>query len=273
MPNFFRSDQFVKSTLGPAVPGAQIFVCDQPANVPTGLTAAAPTPTPLSTIYSDPDGLVPITQPIITDGFGHADFYVAPGTYDVSVYLSGTLQKEYPDQSIGLGSQTGALTTGNTVAGSGITITTVSGTTTIAATGGSGVLSSTTTITAAQLKALTGTPITLIAAPGANKMILPIGFACQYVYNTVPFTDCNGAYSYGTFSTTVFDGLGSFSGNPMFTQSNNRVYVGAPALYAQNAQTVFNNLPIKFFNTSGSGDPTVGDGHLVITVTYVIINL
>ena len=116
MPTFFRNDGWVKATNGPAVPGAQIFVCSQPANVPTGLSAVSPNPTPLATIYSDPDGLVPITQPIITDGFGHYDFYVLPGTYDVSVYLSGKLQQEYPDQSIGLGSGT------TYTAGTGITI-------------------------------------------------------------------------------------------------------------------------------------------------------
>lgn len=115
MPTNYRSDGFVKSTLGPAVPGAQVFVCTQPANVPTGLSAVTPTPTPLATVYADPAGLVPITQPILTDGFGHYDFYAAPGTYDVSIYLNGKLQQEYPDQSIGLAS-------GGFTAGQGITI-------------------------------------------------------------------------------------------------------------------------------------------------------
>lgn len=190
MPDFFRSDQFVKSTLGPAVPGAQIFVCDQPANVPTGLTAAAPTPTPLSTIYSDPDGLVPITQPIITDGFGHADFYVAPGTYDVSVYLSSTLQKEYPDQSIGLGSQTGALTTGNTVAGSGITITTVAGTTTIAATGGG---------SGTSLYASNHTGTAYTSAITGNGQIGGGGTATY----TVPAGLYSASYNYGAVATNA----------------------------------------------------------------------
>lgn len=116
-PAFFRRDDFVKSTLGPAVAGAQLFVCTQPANVPTGLSAVTPNPTPLATIYSDVNGLVPITQPIISDGFGHTNFYVAPGTYDVSVYLGGKLQQEYPDQSIGLAGP------GAYSAGSGINIT------------------------------------------------------------------------------------------------------------------------------------------------------
>lgn len=109
MPTYFRNDGFVKSTLGPAVPGAQIYVATQPAN-----DASLP-PSPLANIYSDPDGLVPITQPILTDGFGHYDFYVLPGTYTIVVGLSGQIQQIYPDQSIG--------TAQSVTAGSGITIT------------------------------------------------------------------------------------------------------------------------------------------------------
>lgn len=117
MATLFRSDGWVKTAQGPAVPGAQIFVCTQPANAPTTLVPVGPTP--LVSIYSDPNGLVPITQPIITDGFGHYDFYTLSGIYTVLVYLNGTLQQAYPDQSLG-----GIGTGGNTglVAGSGIAI-------------------------------------------------------------------------------------------------------------------------------------------------------
>jgi hypothetical protein len=95
MPNYFRSDGWVKTAQGPAVPGAQIWVCTQPANVTT-----AP-PSPLALIYSDPNGLVPIQAPIISDGFGHYDFYVLAGLYTVVVALGGTIQQVYPDQSLG----------------------------------------------------------------------------------------------------------------------------------------------------------------------------
>lgn len=93
--NYFRYDTWVKTAQGPAVPGAQVYVCTQPAN-----TAVAP-PSPLALIYADPHGLVPITQPIITDGFGHADFYALAGLYTVVVALGGTIQQVYPDQSLG----------------------------------------------------------------------------------------------------------------------------------------------------------------------------
>lgn len=95
MVNFFRTDGWVKSVSGPAVPGAQIYVCTQPANV-----ASAP-PTPLANIFSDPNGLVPITQPILTDGFGHYDFYAIAATYTIVVAIGGLIQQVYPDQSVG----------------------------------------------------------------------------------------------------------------------------------------------------------------------------
>lgn len=94
MQNLFRTDGWVKTTLGPAVPGTQVFVCTQPAN------STFP-PSPLAAIFSDPGGLAPITQPILTDGFGHYDFYTLPGVYTLVVAFNGLVQQVYPDQSIG----------------------------------------------------------------------------------------------------------------------------------------------------------------------------
>ena len=95
MNNFYRKDGWVKTTLGPAVAGAKIFLCYQPANI-----SSAP-PNPIVSIFSDPEGLAPITQPVITDGFGHYDYYVAPGLYTEIVVFGGKIQQVYPDQSIG----------------------------------------------------------------------------------------------------------------------------------------------------------------------------
>ena len=113
---FFRSDGWVKSALGAAVPGAQIYICaPQPANVDF-----LP-PTPLATIYSDPNGLVPITQPILTDGFGHYDFYTVPGIYTIVVVNAGQVQQVYPDQSVG-NVGTGTSNTSGLIPGANITI-------------------------------------------------------------------------------------------------------------------------------------------------------
>ena len=116
MATYFRSDGWVKSALGAAVPGALIYVCaPQPANV-----AFLP-PTPLAPIFADPNGLVPIAQPILTDGFGHYDFYVGPGLYTVVVVNAGKVQEVYPDQSVG-NVGTGTSNTSGLIPGNNITI-------------------------------------------------------------------------------------------------------------------------------------------------------
>jgi hypothetical protein len=61
-------------------------------------------PSPLATLYADPFGLTPISQPLIADGFGHVDAYVAAGTYTMVVALSNVIQNVYPDQSYGISS-------------------------------------------------------------------------------------------------------------------------------------------------------------------------
>lgn len=106
MNNYYRMDGWVKTTLGPAVPGAQVYVCTQPANVfppitpPKTLPVPWAGPNPQAPIFSDA-GLTPIIQPILTDGFGHYDFYVTPGLYTIVVLFGGKVQQFYVDQSLG----------------------------------------------------------------------------------------------------------------------------------------------------------------------------
>ena len=106
MTNYFRMDGWVKTTTGAAIPGAQIYVCTQPAN------AVVLPPSPLANIFSDVNGLVPITQPILTDGFGHYDFYAQAAAYTIVVGFAGQVQQVYPDQSIGGASGSGGGGTG-----------------------------------------------------------------------------------------------------------------------------------------------------------------
>ena len=94
-----RFDTWIRSTIGPAAAGAQVFLCTQPAVVSTN-------PTPQAQLYSDNAGLVPISQPLVADGFGHVDCYLASGSYTVVVVYSGSLVLSYPDQAIGVGGLT-----------------------------------------------------------------------------------------------------------------------------------------------------------------------
>ncbi len=112
MNNFFRADGWVKLVSGQAVPGAQIYVLKQPANVIPPITPPNTIPIPFIPnpqvqVYSDA-GFTSVSQPIITDGFGHYDFYTLPGLYTVAIYFGGKLQQFYVDQSIGnIGSTSG----------------------------------------------------------------------------------------------------------------------------------------------------------------------
>lgn len=95
MAKFYRNDGWVKNALGQAIAGALVYVCTQPSN-----TAFVP-PDPLASIFSDVNGLVPITN-CTTDGFGHYFFYALSGFYTVVVVNGGNVQQVYPDQLIGL---------------------------------------------------------------------------------------------------------------------------------------------------------------------------
>jgi len=65
---FFRSDGWVKTVLGQAIAGAQIYVCAQPAD-----TSYVP-PLPEVQLYADAGGVTPLSQPVISDGLGTTTF-------------------------------------------------------------------------------------------------------------------------------------------------------------------------------------------------------
>jgi hypothetical protein len=80
MSTFYRSDQWVTDALGNAIAGASVAFCSQPA-----VTSTQP-PSPLIQLYADSAGVTPITNPLSTDGYGHAFAYMAAGTYTVVTY-------------------------------------------------------------------------------------------------------------------------------------------------------------------------------------------
>lgn len=92
-----RDDRYVTDAQGRALAGAQVYWCIQPAS-----TADNP-PSPLATVYTSTSGGTPETQPVLTDGFGHAWAYMDDSLlYTVVVWhpLFGTLPVVLPDQSL-----------------------------------------------------------------------------------------------------------------------------------------------------------------------------
>lgn len=98
-----RYDVTVQDAQGRALSGATVYFCSQPAN-----TTVFP-PTPLATVFSDLSGDA-LAQPVITDGFGHADAYLTQGTLYTVVYTHPLFATPlvYTDQQVGGG-------TGNSV--------------------------------------------------------------------------------------------------------------------------------------------------------------
>ena len=99
-----RDDRYVTDAQGRALAGAQVYWCTQPA------TTSANPPYPLATLYTSTSGGTQLTQPVLTDGFGHAYAYMDDSVlYTVVVWhpLFGTSPVVLPDQSVGGGGTLG----------------------------------------------------------------------------------------------------------------------------------------------------------------------
>ena len=95
-----RDDRVLTDAQGRALAGAQVYWCLQPATAP----AVAP-PSPLAPVFSDLTG-TPATQPIVSDGFGHAWTYLSDAVlYTLVLYhpLFGQNPIVWRDQRIGGG--------------------------------------------------------------------------------------------------------------------------------------------------------------------------
>ena len=117
--SLIRQDFTLLTSLGTAVSGGQVYVCTQPAN-----TGTLP-PSPLASIFSDSAGDNAVTQPLITNGFGQADCYVAPGVYTFVYFSDVTQELVYVDQTV-ISTTQAAVSTGvptGTVNGSNVTFT------------------------------------------------------------------------------------------------------------------------------------------------------
>lgn len=84
MATITRRDDWLQNAMGQALSGGSVYYCSQPAN-----TSSLP-PSPLATVYTDSTGATTVTQPVVTDGFGHAVAYLVEGVYTV-VYVAPTI--------------------------------------------------------------------------------------------------------------------------------------------------------------------------------------
>ena len=92
---FYRFDGVVRNVIGEVIPGALVYVCNQPAT-----TNVIP-PSPLATIYSDSIGTA-LANPAVVDGNGNFFFYAATGLYTLVYYdpNAGVTLGIFPDQTV-----------------------------------------------------------------------------------------------------------------------------------------------------------------------------
>lgn len=95
-----RDDRWLADAQGRALAGADVYYCTQPAD-----TSSIP-PSPLASVYASSSGGTPVTQPLITDGFGHSVAYLDNSALYTVVFvhpLFGSNPVILPDQAVGLG--------------------------------------------------------------------------------------------------------------------------------------------------------------------------
>ncbi len=118
------------------------------------------------------------------------------------------------------------------------------------------------TITSAQILAGNTTPIQLVAAPGANAMVQitsPITF--YLVFGTT-------AYATNTTADIIYNGGSQLSSANAILAAANDVIDIEPVSVPQTTATNVLNRAVEF--QVNTGDPTLGDGELVINFSYRI---
>jgi len=122
------------------------------------------------------------------------------------------------------------------------------------------------TLTSAQLLNSFTAPITLIAAPGAGKIINIVECVFQYNYGTITYIQPNNCFIYTNtinyaqiafgagFLTSVTSKLGKVTFNSSASSS----------AFAANQSIIFG---------TAAANPTTGDGTLDLYLTYTIITL
>jgi hypothetical protein len=136
-------------------------------------------------------------------------------------------------------------------------------------------------ITAAQIKALIATPIQLVAAPGANKIIVPVWTLCWYKRGATSYVNADASASIFLFWGTQNVGE-LMAKSAMVAGWGCRNFIsGIAATDTLLASPAFEDLPglLDLSNTAvnvqnaGGTEYTVGDGTLSIEFIYRIVDL
>lgn len=113
---FARFDGTIENAVGYAIAGVQVYVCTQPVTTSIVAPVTIP-PAPLASLFADPLGATPLSNPVASDGDGNFFFYIAPGVYTFVYFdpFNRIPTQVFPDQAT-------AAAGGGTVTGVGLTM-------------------------------------------------------------------------------------------------------------------------------------------------------
>lgn len=140
--------------------------------------------------------------------------------------------------------------------------------------GGGGPQLATVAVSQADLLALHSSPKILVAAPGANKIIVPMALALHYNFGTTGYTDSNGAFiAFGGETNTNFN-VFSIAGDE-FTKDHSVSTLLPPEPASFPIKNIANanlvNLPLVL--GTYTADMTDGDGTGVVMVYYFVMSI
>lgn len=127
------------------------------------------------------------------------------------------------------------------------------------------------TLTSAQLKALP-TAIALLAAAGAGNMIVVLSLTLQYKFGTVAYTIANSDNAFEAVYHGDTHSLATINATGLVDQTANTV-ASAAGLSPTVAQTVANNKGVDLILAGTGPALTLGDGTVVVTMSYQIVPL
>lgn len=121
------------------------------------------------------------------------------------------------------------------------------------------------TVNSAQLLAINTTPKELIAAQGANKMIVVLGFYIKYIHVTTPYTtDPVVKFFMGGVTAAVTTGVTMASSNDEYSRGD-----GLSSISNNNNDFANQNIILS----TSTSDPTAGDGTVEIVIHYTVMDV
>lgn len=137
--------------------------------------------------------------------------------------------------------------------------------------GDCGVTSATVTLTYTDIQNLSTTPVTLVAAPGANKVVDLISAVAEYDYNSTAFTSTGTAGKIYIYYDTSTEQLVSVQGGYTFMEaSSDKIHKFQAFVLSAGTGEVFTNKALKL---TADTDYTNGNGTLYIYFIYRIVDI